>query len=420
MEKTTEELIQEITKSVKEYNENLAKAQKALDDKADKVYLDEVKSLLKDQGDKIIALGEQADKIQLAQKDRPLPQRVKAWQLQVADILRSDEVKGMLKEHKSAPKDFVITCDPLSVLKLAGDMTIDPNLGALSLETAVILPMREPGVWKAPSRPTTLLDVISRGATSSNQITWVERTARTEGAAAVSEAGAFAETDFTWNLKKGAVEKIGTYTRFSNESLDDWEYTLSEINTELLLSLQRKLEYEVAQGTGSAPHLNGLLGDSSNYSAYTYTGITNIPLVNLRDIVTALKTQIAKYYFNATHVMMNIADYAKFKLSKDTLGRYLFDVGPDGGVTIDGLEIIQTYDDIMAAGYIYVFDATKPKLFLRRDITLEMFDQDASDAQYDRRMIRAKVRACLRFRACDQYSAIYDTIANVTTAIQGV
>lgn len=420
LEKTHAELIQEVTDMVKTYNTELKVAQDLIKAKVDQSQIDELFKVdaditktgpLDKMSKNIITLSDQLDKIQLKMKDEVFKEKIEPWIVTLAKSLQCDGFKKAA--NKEGKWELTFTTDPYQVFKATG--ITSTHLGGLDLNTAVVVPMREPGVFKAPSRPTTILDVISRGGTTSNQIIWAERIARTEGAAAVAEAGIFAESDFRWALKKKNVEKIGTFTKFSNESLDDWEYTLSEINTELISGLERTLEVAVVKGNGTSPNLDGILNRAV---AYTYAGLNNKVLkCNLRDAITAMATQINSRYFQATHVALNIADIALLKTTKDSTGRYLFDYAPDGSVSIGGLDLITTYDDLLAAGEILVFDASKCKLFMRREITLEMFDQDSTDAEYDLRMIRAKLRAANRIRVCDYQAFVWDQYVDVEALI---
>jgi HK97 family phage major capsid protein len=421
-EKTQAELIQEIADQVKSYNTELKAAQDLIKAKADQTKLDELfkvdadltkTGILDKMSKNIIALSDQLDKIQLKMKDAVLKGTSEPWFVTLAKALKGEDFKKAAK--KQGKFEVTFTTNPLSVLKVAGTMVTDDNLGGLDLDTAVVVPMREPGVFKAPDRPLTILDIIVKGTTTSNQITWVERTARTDGAARVAEAGIFVASDYHWALKKMPVEKIGTFVKVSNESLDDWEFTLSEINTELIGQLERELEEEVTSGNGTA-HFDGILNRAV---AYSYAGLNGkVVKCNLKDVVLAMKTQVKVANFQANYCVLNIAQVAEYESLKDANGQYLFQLMPGGGKSIAGLPVIEVSDAILASGYALVGDFTKDKLFMRREITIEMFDQDSTDAEYDLRMIRAKLRGANRIRVCDYNAFCYDAIADVQALIE--
>lgn len=423
-EKTQAELIQDIAKEVEQYNTDLKAVQDLIKTKGDQSKIDALLLVdaditktgpLDKMSKNIITLSTQLDAIQLKMKDSVIKGKTEPWIVTLAKELKGDKFKKAVK--KEGKFEVTFTTNPYSVLKVAGTMLTDDNLGAFDLDTSVVVPMREAGVFKAPDRPLTILDIITKGTTTSDQITWAERTARTEGAAAVAEGGLFVASDYHWALKKKQVEKIGTFVKLSNESLDDWEYTLSEINTELIAQLERTLETDVTTGNGTSPNLDGILHRAV---AFTYTGLDGkVVFCNLRDVVLAMKAQVNGAYFNATHAVLNMADAVEYETLKDANGQYLFPM-VNGQKTIAGLPVIEVADALLAPGYALVGDFSKDKLFMRREITLEMFDQDSTDAEYDLRMIRAKLRAANRIRVCDYAAFCYDAIADVKALISAV
>lgn len=415
MDEETKKLLDEMSKSVKSYNEVLKEVQGLVKAKADQSKIDELVKANKEGADNIIKLSDQLDKIQLKMKDSVLKGKTEPWIVTLAKELKGDKFKKAAK--KEGKFEVTFTTNPYSILKVAGTMLTDDNLGGFDLDTAVVVPMREAGVFKAPDRPMTILDIVAKGTTTSDQITWAERTARTEGAAAVAEGGLFVQSDYHWALKKARVEKIGTFVKLSNESLDDWEYTLSEINTELISQLERVLETDVVTGSGVSPTLDGILNHAV---AFTYAGLNSLVVkCNLRDIVLAMKAQVNAAYFQATHVVLNIANAVEYDILKDVNGQYLFQFA-NGEKTIAGLKVVEVADALIAPGFALVGDFSKDKLFMRREITLEMFDQDSTDAEYDLRMIRAKLRAANRIRVCDSGAFCYDAIADVKALIESV
>jgi len=416
MDEQTKKLLDEMSTSVKSYNEVLKGVQELVKAKADQSKIDELIKSNKDTEDKIVTLSKQLDEIQLKQKDQVIKGKVEPWIVTLAKALKGDSFKKAA--NKQGKFEVTFTTNPYSVLKVAGTMVTDDNLGGLDLDTAVVVPMREPGVSKAPDRPITILDIITKGSTNSNQITWAERTARTEGAAAVAENAVFVASDYHWALKKIPVNKIGTFVKVSNESLEDFEFTLSEINTELISQLERVMEEEVTNGTGANDRLKGI---TQYAKAYTYAGLNGkITKCNLKDIILAMRTQVSVANFAATHVVLNTADFAEYQSLKDDNGRYLFEVMPGGGKSIAGLPVVEVSTSILAAGYAIVGDFSKDKLYMRREITIEMFDQDSTDAEYDLRMIRGKLRAANRIKVCDEDAFCYDALADVQALIAAV
>lgn len=422
MDEETKKLLGEMTESVKTYNKGLKEVQDLIKAKADQSKIDALLLIdaditktgpLDKMSKNIITLSTQLDTIQLKMKDSVIKGKIEPWIISLAKALKSDNFKKAVK--KEGKFEVTFATNPYSIMKV-GTMLTDDNLGGFDLDTAVVVPMREPGVFKAPDRALTILDIVTKGTTTSDQIVWTERTARTEGAAAIAEGGVFIESDIHWALKKAQVEKIGTYYKASNESLDDWEYTLSEINTEGIGQLERELEEEVVSGSGISPHLVGIL---THAVAFTYAGLNGFfTKVNIFDLVHAMAAQVMAAKFNPTHYVLNIADSAKLFGYKDSNGQYVLPpfMGMNG-TTIDGMQLVSVTDDILPAGSALVGDFTKDKLFMRREITIEMFDQNEDDAKYDLRMIRLKLRAANRIRVCDYAAFCYDTLTDVSALV---
>ena len=416
MDEETKKLLDEMSKSVKSYNEVLKEVQDLVKAKADQTKIEEIVKANKETADNIIKLSDQLDAIQLKMKDSVINGKTGPWIVTLAKELKGDKFKKGCE--KGGRFEVTFTTNPYSILKLAGSMVTDDNLGGLDLNTSVVVPMREAGVFKAPDRPLTILDIVTKGTTTSDQVVWVEEISRIDGAAAVAEAGLFVQSDIHWALKKVPIEKIGTFYKVSNETLDDWDYTLSEINTRGISQLERELEEEVTSGNATSPHLAGVV---TRARAFTYAGLNGKQVkTNLKDIVNAMKTQVRKKMFRANYVALNIDDIAEYEGLKDANGQYLFQTMLDGSKRIAGLPVVECDDIIIPPGFALVGDFTKDKLFMRREITIEMFDQDGTDAEYDMKMIRLKLRGANRIMVCDYNAFVYDAIADVSALISAI
>ena len=56
-------------------------------------------------------------------------------------------------------------------------------------------------------------------------------------------------------------------------------------------------------------------------------------------------------------------------------------------------------------------------LYLKRNIEIKIWDQDSTDPEYDLKTITASCRAAVKFPAPAAYAFVYDTIADIKTAI---
>jgi len=296
--------------------------------------------------------------------------------------------------------------------------TIDEatELSNSALATAVIVPFREQGVGKAPDRRVMLLDMVQRGTINSNRVTWVERSARTEGTAAVSEGNQYPQSDMTYIQRSAPVEKVGTFIKVTNEALEDWDQLLSEINNELFPSVERLLESYVYSGTGTSPQLQGIT-DTGIAAAYTASGLNGAIITpNHFDAIRAAVMQLILANYMPNYVMLNPADAAAMDLTKNADGIYLLPpfLSMDRRL-VSGIQIVES--NLVTAGDLLVGDFSKDSLFIRRGVEVKIWDQDSTDPEYDLKTITASVRAVNRIKQPDYNEFVFDTFADIITAI---
>jgi len=305
--------------------------------------------------------------------------------------------------------------NPRMLLKAS---TIDEGteLSDSSLANAVVVPMRTPGVEKLPDRAVKFIDVVGRGVTNSNRVTWVERSARTDGTAAVTnDYSQYGQSDFTWIQKAAEVEKIGTFIKVTNEALEDWDECLTQIRTELFPMVERALESELYSGNGTAPHLDGIITSAQAYAA---TGLNSkVAYPNTFDAIRAAAYQCAYYECVPNYAFLNPADFAEMEMSKNANGSYVIPpFASANGLTVSGLRVVQS--SLVTAGQLLVGDFSKITLYMRRNIEVKIWDQDSTDPEYDLKTITASCRAAVKFPTVLQYAFVYDEISDIISAIE--
>lgn len=394
---------------IKNEVKSLADTQKAFET-ATELKREELAMKMAKYDENIQKLSEQADAIQLAQKD---------MKMNGVPVDPFDEMKKALTDPKvrdeiKARKQFTFE---LKVSQI--DLATELGNGTTNISTAVVIPFREPGVVKAPDRPLTLLDIVNRANITSNRVAWVERTARTDGissnaTSAIAEGAIYAQSDFTWNQKFAPVEKIGTYVKCTNETLEDWDQLRSQIQGELVPMVERALELQLYNGTGTSPQMQGIADVCAAYSA---TGITGVITPNLIDVITACVAQIRAANFNGPlTALVNPFDYALASMPKNVDGIYLMPPNFSADrMSVSGCRIVSS--NLVSAGDILVGDFTRDTLFMHRGITVQFFNQEASDAIYDLTTITASCRAVNRLALPDYDAFVYDTISDIKTAI---
>lgn len=361
-------------------------------------------------------LSAQFDAIELKMKEKRFGGPVSLF----GDFEKAYKEKGMkaLLNNKSlipgGSFTFEMDVNPSLYLKAS---TIDEatELSNSALANAVIVPMRTPGVEKLPDRQVLMIDVVGRGVTNSNRVTWVERSARTEGTASVAEGNQYAQSDLTYIQKAAEVEKIGTYLKVTNEALEDWDELLTQIRNELFPSVERKLESQLYSGTGSSPQLDGITTSAEAYASTSLDGL--IGAANQMDAIVAASNQIEEYYYQPNYAFMAPADFRKMLLSKDDHNAYV--IPPFAGadrMSIDGVRPVKS--GLVTAGYVLVGDFSKVTLYIRRGIEIKIWDQDSTDPEYDLKTITASVRAAVKFPAPHAYAFVYDQFDDIISAIQ--
>lgn len=397
---------------MKAFEDVMKAAQSAIDGKASADQITEMKETSEKIAEDIQKLSKQQDEIQLKMKENARPM-VKGYGNEFLKALKNADPRVI----KEAGKSFAgqIAGDPWQMMKDAGTIQIDDNLGAFDLDTAVILPMRTPGVEKAPDRRTSILDMMTMATTSSNHVTWIERSARTDGTDTVAEAtGQYGQSDFTWVQKKALVEKIGTFIKISNESLEDWPFVISEVRNELMGMLRRSLELQVWSGSGTTPDLDGI---TNNAVAYSDTGLnTYVSNPTTADAIRAAINQIRGDEFMPNGIILHPTDVAKMQLDKDGNNNYLFPTFfTQDGMRIHGLHVIES--TLITAGNLMVGDFSKITVYMRRNMDIRIWDQDSTDPEYDLKTITGSLRATIKFPTTAYAGVVYDAISDITTAI---
>ena len=367
-------------------------------------------------------------KIKALEEDKTkLSDQMDALELKMKDIKLNSGPQSLFgdfeKEYKEKGKEKVKSTGGAFVFNLKGDPQMYMKVGTIGtytelgdsdMSTAVIVPMRTPGVVKAPDRNVLMLDAVNRGVTGSNRVTWVERTARTAGADSVAEEGQYGQSDLTYNMKSAEVEKIGTFIKVTNEALEDWDEMLTQIKNELLPMVERDLEDQLYEGTGTTPELDGIITTCSAYASTSLSGAIQTP--NNFDAIRAAANQIAEYNHVPTHAFVAPADFAKMEMTKDERGQYVMPpFATANGATVAGIRIVQS--NLITAGDLLVGDFSKVTLYIKRGIEIKIWDQDSTDPEYDLKTITASVRAAVKFPTASIYAFVYDTFADIVSDI---
>ncbi|CAB4152524.1 major_cap_HK97, phage major capsid protein, HK97 family [uncultured Caudovirales phage] len=288
---------------------------------------------------------------------------------------------------------------------LAGDYT-----GQIALTTL------EPGVNRI-ARPNLLLqNVVNRGTTNSMYVTYVQQTAKSDGAF-VAEGDPKTEYELKYSEVSKQVKKVASIIKISKEMLTDLPFMASEVNNDLMLGVSNQIENQLLNGTGLTVNLEGILASATTFTAGTFA--LSVINANLADVIRVAVANIQGANFNATHVVLNPVDVAKLQLIKTTTGEYtypMFYMDPmTAQVRIAELSIIST--NYMTAGNFLVGDMSKDNLRMRETMNIQMgYVND--DFKNNLVSILCEARLVNFIKANDTGAFVKGVIATAITAIK--
>jgi HK97 family phage major capsid protein len=271
----------------------------------------------------------------------------------------------------------------------------------------------EAGVSKAPDRKPWILDLISVGTTKSHTVFWVERTLREGGPAQTAEAGTFPIYSFTYEKKSASSKKTATYSKVTEEMIEDVDFIQSEVQTEIMEALPLTLDSQLLNGNGTGENHLGILSQATAFAKPT--GFDTLAAPNNFDVIRAAILQIQVEQFYPSAIVLHPADAANMELLKDAEGRYLnipF-MGADG--KIRGIQVVENTG--VAAGSFLLGDFKKAKLFVNRDITIRFWDQVGNDPIEDLMTVTGSMRAIFRIKTPDRKAFVKGTFSAAKTAI---
>lgn len=255
-------------------------------------------------------------------------------------VLENEGVKGLMSGHKRGQAHVSIDLKDITSATSTQGTTA-------SVTTSLVIPERAPLVT-LPERRFTIRDLLTPGETNSNNIEYPVEIAFTNSAASVAEGGAKPQSNVTFDLRSAPVRTIAHFMRASRQILDDAAQLRSYIDGRLRYGLALVEENQLLNGDGTGQNLLGLVPQATAYSApFTVTGETDIDRIRLAIL------QATQALWPVTSVVLNVLDWAKVEMNKDSMGRYI--VGdPTGQIAprLWGLPVVPTV--AMTAGNFLV------------------------------------------------------------------
>jgi HK97 family phage major capsid protein len=198
------------------------------------------------------------------------------------------------------------------------------ELFATTLDTSggsggpLILEDQRPGIVPLLFRRLTIVDLLARGMTDSNVISFMKEKTFTNAASAVAEGGSKPESTLVFEAATSTVKKIAHWIPVTEEMLQDYAQTQSVVDARLRLGLALTEEDQLLNGSGSGANLLGLMNLTGLTAAQPRGSDTNMDAIFKS--ITTLSTSV---FVVPDGFAINPANWQTIQLAKDSQGNYL-------------------------------------------------------------------------------------------------
>ena len=333
------------------------------------------------------------------------------------------------KEPSQRDKDFVTDLREKLQAEIANFKTkgtksemevksfLESNTASITTGSELPAALIESGINKAPDSGLHLYQILPRVPVGNGRIVWTERKTRTDNSEFTAEGTATAsESVLGYKTVEATFVKLSDFIKVSRESIDDIDWILNEVRTELITLLELKLDGWLLDGTTSddSNSFNGL-----EYYAQAFApGYTCEPGVtpNEFDVISAAANQVTQSHFKPTHCLVSVKKYGQMKVLRDNNGQYLYPwFAQNGLLTIDGVTIVPNTD--VDDDDFLTIDSSKAKILVRKGMSVEVYDQNENDALADLRTVRASGRVYLQVKGNDTNAFVKGTFTAAKSTI---
>lgn len=258
-------------------------------------------------------------------------------------------------------------------------------------------------VVDAVTRPIQITQVVPTSPTNQSAIVYMEETTLTLNAAEVAEGGAFAESAFELTEQTSNVRKIAHFVPATDEQLEDEASAGGYLDRRMRFGLEQRLDYQIVQGDGNAPNLDGLMA-FAGVQTYALAGEPALDAIH-KGITLVNVTGRAI----ASAILIHSNDWQSIRLVRTADGIYI--LGPPteaGPLTLWGLPVV--VNQVMTENTAIVGDfANFIELRIKRGVTVKVSDSHDDYFVKGKQAIRADMRAALPiYRA-----AAFCTVTNI-------
>jgi HK97 family phage major capsid protein len=321
------------------------------------------------------------------------PVRAKSFAEQVVE---SDAYKNVVaKQAQSAAVD-------VKTVNTIDEGIIPAFSGGAGQGGQLVAPQLLPGIVPLLFQPLTVADLMAQGTTSSSSISYVIESAFQDTTAAVLEKGTKPQLDLTLSRRQDNVSTIANVAKVTDEMFQDAEQFQAYLSNRMIFGVKRAEESELLNGSGTAPHLQGIL----NRSGLATTVVTTASLTAQKAIegiynqITALRSTS---FVEPDAIVIHPTDWQTIRLGKDGNNQYYGggpftgaygNAGPSNQSQLWGLKVDVT--TAIAQGTVLVGGFQESaQVFRRMGITLEMTNSNVDDFVNDLITLRAQERVAL-------------------------
>ena len=359
--------------------------------------IDRIEAAMAEQATK--AAGELATVGQVATDTKTAIDALGTQQRELADRLLTLEQRGHAYDAPaSCPESWgsqTIKSAAFDAFQRGGTNRARVEIKAATGSDATVAPDRRPGVVPGASQTLTLEALLPSTTTTSNAIEYTREASFSNGAAETAEGLSKPESTMTWSLVTTPVATVAHWTRISRQLASDNAALAAYIDARMVYGVQRRVESQIANGSGSAPDISGIF-QTGNHTAHAYAdgdlGSTLKKLVLIRKLIA--DSWQAGYPADA--ILISPTDWAAIEIELMTTAANAARVQVDGNGTqrLFGVPVIQSVgvpsDRLLVGNFSQAYT-----VYNREGVMVELSESDGDNFVKNLITVRAERRLAL-------------------------
>ena len=231
-------------------------------------------------------------------------------------------------------------------------------------------------------------------------------------AAAVAEGAAFPESTAAWVTETLTIKKIGDTLPVSEEFYEDEAMFAAELGMFLDTNVKIKRNNDLVNADGTGNNIKGIVASVDAYTPVA-SAISDANIYDLFVKVSESITATGGSKYSPDFCMMNIADINKMKLKKDANENYIIPpfVSRDGS-NVAGIVVLE--ENSITANTMVLGDRRYARIYEKAGITLS---RGLVNAQFTEDMETLKVRTRLAFLIRGADKGGFAKVTDIATAL---